>query len=154
MSRWGKSGTNAARWHACLEALACELDAATDLINYRRRRDAVRTWSIPPDDWQELATGFRHRQTWHGRANTRWGDHKRQVASVLVWARVTQSEPRLAPLILADKQAPGHRSQLAESVAQACYQSRRPGGYGEHWFVLKETLDAYADRLAARIDAG
>ena len=35
-----------------------------------------------------------------------------------------------------------------------CYQSRRPGGYGEHWFVLKVTLDAYADRLAARIDAG
>jgi hypothetical protein len=82
------------------------------------------------------------------------GRHKRQVASVLVWARVTQSEPRLAPLILADTQAPGHRSELAESVAQACYQSRRPGRYGEHWFVLKETLDAYADQLAARIDAG
>lgn len=151
--QWGKNGTNAARWHA-LEALACELDAATDLIDYRRRRDALAAWSMPPDDWQELAAGFRHRQTWHGRANTRWGDHKRQVASVLVWARVTQSEPRLAPLISTDKQAPDHRSQLALSLAQARYQSRRPGRYGEHWFVLKEALDAYADQLAARIDAG
>jgi hypothetical protein len=56
--------------------------------------------------------------------------------------------------MLTDKQVPGHRSKLAESVAQASYQSRRPGRYGEHWFVLKHALEVYADQLAARIDAG
>jgi hypothetical protein len=132
-------------------ALACELDAATDLIDYAWRRQALRDWSFPLDDWLKLIKDFKRGQTWHGGANTRWGDC--QVASVLVWARVTQSEPRLAPLIV-DKQAPGHRSELAESVAQACCQSRRPGRYGEHWFVLKKALDAYADQLAARIDTG
>jgi hypothetical protein len=75
------------------------------------------------------------------------------VASVLVWARITQSEHRLAPLILAER-ASSPRSQLAGLVARVRYQSRHPSLYGDHWVVLTEALHAYADQLAARIDAG
>lgn len=145
--------TNSANWHPALEALADELDAATDLVDYAQRRHALSNWLFPLDDWLELAADFRRRQTWQGRASTRWGQRKRTVASVLVWAQVTQSEHRLAPLIVAER-ASSPRSQLAGLVARVRYQSRCPGLYGDHWVVLTEVLNAYADRLATRIDNG
>jgi hypothetical protein len=30
---------------------------------------------------------------------------------------------------------------------------RRLGRYGDHWFILRQALDAYADQLASRIEA-
>jgi len=148
------SKTSSANWRPALEALADDLDAATRLVDYAQRRDTLSNWLFPLDDWLELATDFRRRQTWQGRASTRWGERKRKVASVLVWARITQSEHRLAPLIVAER-ASSPRSELAKLVARVRYQSHhRPDLYGYHWVVLTEVLDTYADRLAARIDNG
>jgi len=154
VQRWARDEANSARLHAALHALAAELDAtpAGDLVDYDRRRGALHAWSFPAQDWHELAASLRRRRDAGGRASADWGDRKRQAASVLVWARVTQGEHRFAPLVLHDQQAPG-RSNLAQLVGLAIRQSRT-GRPGHHYAALMTALDAYADQLAARIDAG
>jgi TniQ len=152
--RWTRDEANSTRLHAALHALAAELDAtpAIDLIDYDRRRDALRAWSFPADDWHELATDLRRRQGASARASTGWGERKRQVASVLVWARVTQGDHLFAPLARQAGQASG-RNELAYLVQQAIRWSR--SGRPEHHYVaLRAALNDYADRLAARIDSG
>jgi hypothetical protein len=150
IQRWALDEANSARLHAALEALACELDATGDLIDYDRRRDALEAWSIPVDDWHELAADLRQRQ---GRiVNADWGDPKRRAASALVWARVTQGEHRFAPLFLQEKQTSG-RGELVHWVRQMTYRSRT-GRHDHHYVALRAALDAYADQLATRIDSG
>jgi hypothetical protein len=154
--RWacGRDETNAAAFAAAVEALACELDATTELIDYGRRRDALTTWSIPLDDWHGLSAELSRQQFVRERATTDWGDRKRRTASVLVWTRITQGEHLIAPLLLADKHTSGrHRTELALDVHQAWYKSRI-GRPGQHWVALKRALDAYADQVATDIDSG
>jgi hypothetical protein len=137
-----------------LEALACELDATTELIDYGRRRDALTTWSIPVDDWHRLSAELSRQQLVREQATTDWGDRKRRTASVLVWTRITQGEHLIAPLLLADKHTSGrHRTELALNVHQAWYKIRI-GRPGQHWVRLKRALDAYADHLGTDIDSG
>jgi TniQ len=152
VQRWTRDTSNSPRLHAALEALASELDATSDLIDYRQRRDALTGWSIPADDWLELAADVKQRQ--RGRASTRidWSDRKRLVASVLVWARVTEGEYRFAPL-LADQWPPRRRRELARRIQQtSCWG--RTGRPEHHYVALLAALDAYAHQLAVRIDAG
>ncbi len=153
VQRWAKDTSNSTRLHAALAALAGELDAASDLIDYRQRRHALTAWSIPTDNWHQLAVDVKQRQ--RGRrasAQIDWSDRKRLVASVLVWARVTDGEYRFAPL-LADQWPPSRRRELARGIQQAsCWG--RTGRPEHHDVALLAALDAYADQLAARIDAG
>src|SRR6266704_912843 len=116
IQRWARDTSNSTRLHAALDALAGELDTASDLIDYRQRRDTLTAWSIPTDDWHELIADVKQRQRRHASAQTDWGERKRRVASVLVWARVTDGEYRLAPL-LADQWPPSRRRELARRDA-------------------------------------
>jgi TniQ len=154
VQRWARDQQNAARLRAALEALAAELDAipAGGLIDYRRRRDALRAWSIPRDDWRELATELRRRQKTTAQLLTDWGESKRLAASVLVWTRVTHGEHFFAPLVLEEQRRSGRR-QLASLASRVAHGSR-VGRPQHHHARLMTALDAYADQLAARIDAG
>jgi hypothetical protein len=154
VQRWVRDQGNATRLRTALEALAAELDAipAGGLIDYGRRRDALRAWSIPREDWQELATELRRRQTTTAQLLTDWGEAKRLAASVLVWIRVTHGEHFFAPLVLEEQHRLGRR-QLA-SLASRVARGSRVGRPEHHHARLMTALDAYADQLAARIDAG
>jgi hypothetical protein len=151
VQRWARDTSNSPRLHAALDALAAELDAASDLIDYRQRRHALTAWSIPTNDWHQLIADAKQRQRGRASAQTDWSDHKRLVASVLVWAHVTQGEHRFAPL-LADAW-PRRRRELARRV-QRTSSWGRTGRPEHHYVALLAALDAYADQLAARIDAG
>jgi hypothetical protein len=154
VQRWARDEANSARLHAALHALAAELDAtpAGDLVDYDRRRGALHAWSFPAQDWHELVASLHQRQDAREQASIEWSERERRAASVLVWARVTQGEHRFAPLILHDQQAPG-RSNLAQLVGLAVRQGRA-GRPHHHYPALLAALDAYADQLATRIDAG
>lgn len=154
VQRWARDQENAARLRAALEALAAELDAIPvgGLIDYGRRRDALRAWSIPRDDWRELATELRRRQKTAAQLLTDWGESKRLAASVLVWTRVTHGEHFFAPLVLEEQHRSGRR-QLA-SLASRVARGSRVGRPEYHHAMLMSALDAYADQLAAHIDAG
>jgi hypothetical protein len=151
VQRWARDTSNSPRLHAALDVLAAELDAASDLIDYRQRRHALTAWSIPADDWHQLLADIQQRQRGRPSARTDWSDRKRLVASVLVWARVTQGEYRLAPLLAAAW--PRRRRELARALQRTSSwgHTSRPQ---HHYVALLAALDAYADRLAARIDAG
>ncbi len=152
VQRWARDSANSTRLRAALEALAGELDATSDLIDYRQRRHALTAWSIPTDNWHQLIADVKQRQ--RGRASTRtdWSDRKRLAASVLVWARITQGEYRLAPL-LADAWPPRRRRELARGT-QHVSSWGRTGRPEHHYVALLAALDTYADQLAVRIDAG
>jgi hypothetical protein len=78
-----------------------------------------------------------------------WSDRKRFLASVWVWARVTEGEMCFAPLLRPDHTEPKQGSDLSNYV-----HSRWPfitRGYG-HYADLRPRLDVYADRLAQQID--
>jgi hypothetical protein len=151
VKRWTQEATNAHRFHGALEALAGELDNADYLVDYRRRREALQTWSFPQADWQELAAELSRRESPRDRARIDWGDYKRRVASVLVWMRLTQSEHLFAPLVLAASSTPAGRNILSRSVQQASHHVRT-GQAGPHYVDLAHALDEYADLLAGHID--
>jgi hypothetical protein len=106
---------------------------------------------MPQADWQELAAELSRRESPRDRARIDWGDHKRRIASVLVWMRVTQGEHLFAPLVVTASHTPAGRNILSRSVQQACHHIGT-GQAGPHYIDLTDALGAYADLLAGRID--
>ena len=60
-----------------------ELQLALDcepVFDYGRRRDALRTWEIPPGQWQELIDGLPGQLIKNRLVpQTHWGDGKRRL---------------------------------------------------------------------------
>ena len=79
---------------AALRSLAAQLDTTPGLINYQRRRQAMRAWCLDLGTWQELTTRL---PPVPGPVQPILDDRKRQEASAFTWAHVTQGEPRFAP---------------------------------------------------------
>lgn len=136
-----------------VDVLAHDLDTTPIRTDFGRRRDALKAWSLSVEDWQDLIDGLPE-QPMGGvvRSHTHWGEGKRLLASVWIWTTITQGDHIYAPAV---------RPVLA---------GRRPGGWLGHYIhhrwrfmaagrdghyeALRERLDPYANRLAARIDAG
>ncbi len=147
---WARARVDPQQFDAALHALADELDATADLVDYRQRRDALRTWSLDPDTWQQLTSRL---PPTPGPIRPDLGDRKRQVASMVVWARITHGEHLFAPRPIEDEQPPAVRRawRLRRGTTWFHFQTDRPK---PHYADLKRLLDAYADQLAARIDGG
>jgi hypothetical protein len=129
-----------------LHALADELDAARNLVNYERRRQALAAWTIPPDEWDSLTMGLRHGT--FRRAD--WGHRKRHIASALVWMFATDGDHLLAPLVQRDRLAYGNPCQLAIDTQHAIYQQRtHPTG---SYRAITDLARSYAQNLAGSID--
>jgi len=133
-----------------LDAIADELESAARPIDYATRRDALRTWTIPPADWDNLTAPLRARPAAGSPAD--WGERHRRAASVLAWMQITQGERICAPLVRAHQHAAPSRSQLAGDLSQAIYRSRRHPR--ERHGALLHTLKPYTEQLASRIDRG
>jgi len=147
---WARARPDPRAFDAALHALADELNAATNLIDYQRRRDALRTWCLDTDTWQQLTSRL---PLTPGPIQPDLGDRKRQCASVVVWARITQGEHLFAPHPIEEEQPPAVRRawRLRRDTTWFLFQTDRPK---RHYADLRKLLDAYADQLAERIDAG
>ncbi|MFF2957006.1 TniQ family protein [Kitasatospora sp. NPDC057965] len=73
-----------------LDAIAAELDAQEDRIDYQRRRTALENWTIPPAHWAHLTDGLPALDATPG---------LRTCASVLVWTQVTEGDYLFSPLV-------------------------------------------------------
>lgn len=146
---WARSRPDPGEFETALLQLADELDSVPHLIDYRRRRDALSNWCIDPAIWQQLINrlGRSHKD------QMALGDHKRQAASVFVWARVTQSEHLLAPRPIFDQQPPQVRKAWRPTLGNTC-RAFLAGRGGPDLLHLKVMLDDYADTLARSIDRG
>jgi hypothetical protein len=145
-NRWarGHSG-NASQLIAALDAIADELESSAHRIDYARRRHALRAWTIPPSEWDDITAQLRAEPS--AGHITQWEDRDRQVASVLAWMQITQGERLFAPLVRAHRHR-GIRSQLAADLCQAAYYGRR------RYLMLQQAIQPYAQQLANRVDHG
>jgi hypothetical protein len=114
--RWARENSIIKRFTTALNAIANELNSTPNLIDYAARREALRTWTIPPADWDELTTEIRDKLG-HGRLSSDWEKRHSQVGTILIWAQITQGHRRHAPLWLAQPAGHGHR-QLTLDITQ------------------------------------
>jgi hypothetical protein len=145
---WARTRPDPREFETTLHTLADELDSTPHLINYQRRREALSCWCIDPISWQQLLNRLGGRTS-----RMELGDRKRQTASIMVWARVTQGEHRLAPHLIRD-QLPAEAQDASRTSANRALTGYRAGRVGRVWLRLKGILDDYADTLAERIDRG
>jgi TniQ len=96
---WARTRPDPREFETALHALADELDSAPHLINYQRRREVLGCWCIELFTWQQLLNRLGRNHA----SRVELGDRKRQTASVMVWARVTQGEHFLAPHPIRDQ---------------------------------------------------
>ena len=113
---WARSRPDPGEFQTALRQLADELDSAPHLINYQRRREALSYWCIDPATWQQLLN--RLGDTHVGQMGL--GDHKRQAASIFVWARVTQGEHLLAPAPILDQLPPEVQKTWRPTLGHSC----------------------------------
>jgi hypothetical protein len=147
--QWLDDGRVCSQFTAALNDLAADLAAAPGLLNYRHRRDALRTWSLHPGTWTEIVSQL---PPVPGPVQPTFDDRKRQEASAFVWARVTQGELRFAPRPLEAGQPEPVRRAWAARHGATWHQLARPDPLN-HYVQLRKLLTQHAEHLAAEIDA-
>jgi TniQ protein len=136
-------------FETALSGLARELDdPATPLVNYKHRRQALRTWCIDEDTWDRLIGRL---PPVPGPQQPELGDRKRQIASVYVWVQVTSGEHCFAPRPIEAAQSPEIQEAWKErrnTIWHLMHRSRPSPHYGS----LKAELNTIATALASSID--
>ena len=148
--KWARSRPDPGEFDAALEQIAAEIGAAGHLVDYRHRRDALRTWAIDPQDWQEML----HRNQAELERHPP-GERERQWASVIVWAEITQGERILAPRPVRDRQAPETRRKWANRPHPRRWPpdpETSKANPSRFYLALGNTLTSYAAGLADQID--
>lgn len=131
-----------------LRHLAAHLDSAPGLIDYQRRRQAMRAWCLDPDTWQQLTLRLPPAR---GRFQPILDDRSRQEASAFTWAYVTQGEPRSAPHPIQDTQPRAAQKNWFKHRGSAWSLFADPGRF-VHYAELRKLLIEHGDRLAKDID--
>jgi hypothetical protein len=143
---WTRDPANSLRFATAVREFAERLNAIARPTDYALRRSQLRSWIIPPGDWNPVAeqiaavTGLSQPDA----ASQR----RRRLFSVLAWAAATSGDPLLAPLVLAEPRPAG---QLRQDLSQVRYQARaRPGLAAA---AVARVAEAYGASLADTIDA-
>ncbi|WP_147409019.1 hypothetical protein [Kitasatospora xanthocidica] len=130
---------------AGLRRLAAHLDHDPNPVDYHYRREALARWTLPQTDWNRLAEHLPER------TSRRFDDAvRRDIATVLIWADVTQGHPHRAPAVQRARAA-SHpaRSPLQTALSELLSQRRA----GRAWDLrpIADALDAYARDLGDAI---
>jgi|GEM_PF-1209614 len=139
--------TRLAEFRIAVHALARQLNDTGNLIDYLHRRITLRAWSIDTSTWQDVTGQL---PPTRGPFRPILDDCKREFASQVVWARVTQGEHLLAPHPIQDQQPdpdPAWNERRTNMWSQLHSTPIKP-----HYADLKTILHAHARTLAATID--
>ncbi len=136
-----------AEFRLAVHALARQLSATPELINYKHRRDALRHWCIGPAAWQGIISQLPPTK---GPFQPELSDCKRQFASEAIWARITQGEHLLAPRIIEGQLSAGDPTWHRRRDNMWHFYLVTPAK--PHYAALRKILNAHADDLAAIID--
>ncbi len=146
--QWPDSARVRPRFIAALNNLAADLSTAPGLLNYQRRRDALRTWSLPPGTWTEIISQL---PPVPGPVQPTFDERKRQEASAFIRAHVTQGEPRFAPRTIEAGQPEPIRRAWAARRGTTWHQLTRPDPLN-HYAHLRALLTEHAQQLAFKAD--
>ncbi|MEU6392220.1 hypothetical protein [Streptomyces sp. NPDC046939] len=147
---WLNSPTEAKHFGNALQNLAIELHRqANELIDYQRRRDALRAWALTPGAWQRLVSQLQHT---HGGRPGR-DDRKRQEASTFIWVHVTHGEHPFAPRPIETEQPLAVQQEWARRRSSTWLQLSRPSPRSPY-VDLRKALIEHGQALARQIDAG
>jgi hypothetical protein len=130
-----------------VHALARQLSATPELINYKHRRDALRRWCTGPAAWQGIISQLPPTK---GPFQPELSDCKRQFASEAIWARITQGEHLLAPRIIENRLSAGDPTWHRRRDNMWHFYLATPAK--PHYAALRKIINAHADDLAAIID--
>ena len=136
-----------AEFRLAVHALARQLGTTPELINYKRRRDALQDWCIDPAAWQDIISQLPPTK---GPFQPELTDCKRQFASEAVWARITQGEHLLAPRTIENRLSAGDPTWHRRRDNMWHFYNATPPK--PHYAALRKILNAYAANLAAAID--
>lgn len=109
---------------------------------YGARRDALRAWQIPPDDWHDLQARLLSARL--ARTDTPWTDRYAPYTA-WVWSVATGGDPALAPCLTAHN--PAGRRTTDGNISTITNLARRGNP------DLIAMLDDYAHEVAARLDS-
>ena len=136
------------RFTTALENLARTLDAASGLIDYRHRRQVLQEWSLGLDTWQEIIGRL---PPVPGPFQPHLDDRKRQEASAVIWAHITQGEPRFAPRPIEAAQ-PEHIRRVWLRQRSSTWSKLTRSDPMKHHAALQLLLREHAEFLANEID--
>lgn len=140
-------GADPVEFRLAVRALAPQLNTTTGLIDYKHRRDALHNWYIDEPTWQQIIDRLPRTR---GPFRPEISDCKRQFASEVVWARITQGEHILAPRVIEQRHADTDPTWSKRRANMwHFYLAERPK---PHYVELRHILHEIADRLAAEID--
>ncbi|NEA21960.1 TniQ family protein [Actinomadura bangladeshensis] len=152
---WESEPANAKALATAIHAFRDELNAASDLIDYGRRRASLTAWEIPAPTWEEMISrlNMRHRNR-SATPSSIWDDRKRRAASVIIWATITCGDHRLAPLLQGEaRKANGAKTNMLTYDTQQIRYRIRTSHKGPT-ATLATILHSYAHEMAAKIDRG
>lgn len=135
------------RFDEAVHALADHLDSRPTLIDYKRRREALKGWVLTAEQWQSIVERMPE-----GRVPMILDDTTWQIASATVWATVTCGERRFAPRPYAAGW-PAQKARWPPGRSSALVQFARPDPTRRYRLLLT-MLDEHAAFLADRIDRG
>src|SRR5260370_11592157 len=135
------------RFTAALQDLARSLDNAPELIDYRRRRQALQGWCLDPGTWREITSRL---PPVPGPVQPTLDDRKRQEASASAWSHITHGELRFAPRpIEAGPPEPVRKAWLYR-LGATWFQLSRSDPLA-HYTELRKLLIQHAEHLAKEI---
>lgn len=142
------------RYQSALHALVENLNSASHLIDYGRRRQVLSDWSLSQKGWSRILA----EQRLPGFTEDTGGDRtladevSRLAASAFIWARVTGGEAKIAPAVVAETGGKtSRRAMVGRAMSIYAYRVKqgRPG-----FLAFQSTLDNFADELTKSIDTG
>ncbi|MFE5668411.1 hypothetical protein ACFQ7W_31380 [Streptomyces niveus] len=138
-------------FHMGLEGIADEICSTSSPVDYRRRRGTLRGWALDQVAWEDIIKQLTPTpSSWPPPA---FDDRKRQVASVFVWAQVTQGEHVFAPRPIEAAQTPDVQRKWGLTRNTTWCHLTRPDA-APHYADLRKVLTKYAIQLARSIDTG
>jgi hypothetical protein len=146
---WGDIRPNQLSFETALHTLADELNLAGKLVDYDRRRTALRDWFLDEITWQRLISQL---PPIPGPVQPVLDDRKRQDASIFIWTRITQGEHLFAPHPIETHQPLTIQDNWARRRNTTWFQLTRPDPL-RHYTDLRNLLISHAQQLAASIDS-
>ncbi|MHB9857257.1 TniQ family protein [Streptomyces sp. YIM S03343] len=140
------SGT-ARDFEQALDAITAEL-LAGPVIDYQRRREALATWTLEPENWQHILAQLpvltSHRKPISD-------DRRRLAVSAYIWTRATEGEPDFAPCPPHIAPDPALRAVWTRE-RHTVFHWLRTTDYQPYYGALKPLLEDHARLVARAID--